>query len=157
MTPWNLTAKGLKPNPIDLCVLASESFCIDSCFIARLSTRLLDYSWTLTFSLRLSNCSSVWGQIQKCILSILCSMKNLSYGRIKACLSQVQRVPFISSVLLWLQQAKFDHNLVNRQGDNPLMVACSYGNVEVLRFLLRSAIQSLVTKEPSPGRWVSSF
>ncbi|XP_038049666.1 ankyrin-3-like [Patiria miniata] len=43
--------------------------------------------------------------------------------------------------LIKVWQAKFDHNLRSRSGDTPLMVACLYGKVEAVKFLLRSAIQ----------------
>ncbi|XP_071792106.1 uncharacterized protein [Asterias amurensis] len=39
-------------------------------------------------------------------------------------------------------QCKYDHNLRNHKGDTPLMIACFYGKSEVVKFLLKSAIQS---------------
>ena len=45
--------------------------------------------------------------------------------------------------LLWgvtLFQPQFDHNLRTRQGDTPLMTACAAGKLQVLKFLLESAV-----------------
>ncbi|XP_072180805.1 uncharacterized protein [Diadema setosum] len=39
-------------------------------------------------------------------------------------------------------QPKFDHNLRNKAGDTPLMAACLYGRLEVVKFLLETAIQN---------------
>ncbi|XP_033114521.1 ankyrin-2-like isoform X2 [Anneissia japonica] len=40
-------------------------------------------------------------------------------------------------------QGKFDHNLRDRSGNTPLMVACLYGKIEALKFLLQTSIQFL--------------
>ncbi|XP_066263679.1 ankyrin-1-like isoform X4 [Branchiostoma lanceolatum] len=37
-------------------------------------------------------------------------------------------------------QPPFDHNMRSHDGDTPLMVACSHGNLEVVKFLLESAV-----------------
>ena len=37
-------------------------------------------------------------------------------------------------------QPRFDHNLRDKDGDTPLMVACKYGRVEMVKFLLQSAV-----------------
>ncbi|XP_019637499.1 PREDICTED: serine/threonine-protein phosphatase 6 regulatory ankyrin repeat subunit B-like [Branchiostoma belcheri] len=37
-------------------------------------------------------------------------------------------------------QPPFDHNMRSQDGDTPLMVACSQGNLEVVKFLLESAV-----------------
>ncbi|XP_071943055.1 uncharacterized protein [Antedon mediterranea] len=42
---------------------------------------------------------------------------------------------------LW--QGKFDHNLRDRSGNTPLMVACLFGKLEALKFLLKTGIQFL--------------
>ncbi|XP_022109648.1 ankyrin-3-like [Acanthaster planci] len=49
--------------------------------------------------------------------------------------------------LIKVWQGKFDHNLRNRNGDTPLMVACLYGKTEAVEFLLRSAIQIVEERE----------
>ncbi|KAL5005602.1 hypothetical protein ScPMuIL_016760 [Solemya velum] len=47
----------------------------------------------------------------------------------------------------WLP--KFDHNLRERAGDTPLMVACKCGKPEVVKFLLDSAVYPELTEEDS--------
>lgn len=37
-------------------------------------------------------------------------------------------------------QPRFDHNLRTSEGDTPLMVACSIGKLQILKFLLESAV-----------------
>lgn len=39
---------------------------------------------------------------------------------------------------IWLP--RFDHNLRTKQGDTPLMVACTAGKLQILKFLLESAV-----------------
>ncbi|XP_063958150.1 uncharacterized protein LOC129262178 isoform X2 [Lytechinus pictus] len=44
-------------------------------------------------------------------------------------------------------QPKFDHNLRNKAGDTPLMAACLYGRLEVVKFFLETAVQNMEEEE----------
>ena len=44
---------------------------------------------------------------------------------------------------LFIFQPQFDHNLRTPDGNTPLMVACSLGKYEVVKYLLQSAVYNL--------------
>ncbi|XP_076452363.1 uncharacterized protein LOC143287987 isoform X2 [Babylonia areolata] len=48
---------------------------------------------------------------------------------------------------IWLP--RFDHNLRTRQGDTPLMVACGAGKLQIVKFLLESAVYSPIREDNS--------
>ncbi|XP_060074269.1 ankyrin-3-like isoform X2 [Ylistrum balloti] len=50
---------------------------------------------------------------------------------------------------IWMP--RFDHNLRDRNGDTPLMVACKLGRTEVVNFLLTSAVYKQVNTDSDPG------
>lgn len=46
-------------------------------------------------------------------------------------------------------QPRFDHNLRDRKGDTPLMVACSMSSIEIIKFLLGSAVYAFQDEDGS--------
>ncbi|XP_053375016.1 serine/threonine-protein phosphatase 6 regulatory ankyrin repeat subunit A-like isoform X2 [Mercenaria mercenaria] len=48
-----------------------------------------------------------------------------------------KKAPFFLSKI-WV--SRFDHNLRDKNGDTPLMVACRFGRLETVKFLLQSAV-----------------
>ncbi|XP_072034859.1 uncharacterized protein [Amphiura filiformis] len=88
------------------------------------------------------------GQLYKCkefdgVQVLIERHRRTRTEQIMLCIKDRKRLGYLRR--MW--QAKFDHNLRNKNGDTPLMVACYYGRTEAVKFLLESAIQSMEDEE----------
>ncbi|XP_076459845.1 uncharacterized protein LOC143292985 isoform X3 [Babylonia areolata] len=91
------------------------------------------------------------GQLMNCpqyqgVSTLLFSHRYTHTHLVTSLLCSHSRKDFEQLQKMWVP--RFDHNLRTRQGDTPLMTACSEGNLQAVLFLLQCA----VFPQPSPHR-----
>ncbi|KAK3082822.1 hypothetical protein FSP39_006354 [Pinctada imbricata] len=91
------------------------------------TTALLDSTGQL---FTLSEYGGVWNEIE--------SSRQRHANHVFNFITQKSKKSFLALVKIWLPG--FDHNLRDKNGDTPLMVASKYGREEILQFLLQSAV-----------------